>query len=209
MPRGDRRATGAGKAPVARRPDTREALLEAGVELFLEGGYDFTGTNAILERADAPRGSFYHHFEDKQAFALATALHYYERHLPLLDRMLADESLAPLPRLRAYFEALAGHYAAQGWRGGCLLGLLGQELGDRDDAARRELGALFGRWRHRIADCLREARERGELRADGDCDELAGFLIDGWEGALIAMKLAKSRAPLDRFVRLAFDGLLR
>ena len=31
--------------------DTREALLFSGMELFLEGGYDFVGTNAILERA--------------------------------------------------------------------------------------------------------------------------------------------------------------
>lgn len=192
---------------MARRVDTREALLEAGVELFLEGGYDFTGTNAILERADAPRGSFYHHFEDKQGFALATARHYYERHLPLLDRFLSDEELPPLARLRAYFEALRRHYAEQGFRGGCLLGLLGQELGDRDEGARKELAALFGRWRHRLADCLREARDRGELRPGVDGDELAGFLIDAWEGALVAMKLSKSGAPLDRFLRLALDGL--
>jgi AcrR family transcriptional regulator len=83
--------------------DTREALLLAGVELFIAGGYDFVGTNAILAKADAPRGSFYHHFENKQAFALAVAEYYYESHLPALDRAFGDEAQPPLARLRRYF----------------------------------------------------------------------------------------------------------
>jgi len=193
---------------MAGRGDTREALLQAGVELFLEGGYDFTGTNAILERADVPRGSFYHHFEDKRSFALATAQHYYERHLPLLDGFLTDDTRPPIERLRRYFEALVQHFAERGWSGGCLLGILGQELSDRDEEARRTLAALFGRWRHRLADCLREAQLRGELDRAADCDEIAGSLLDGWEGALIAMKTSKGPAPLERFVRVAFVRIL-
>lgn len=188
--------------------DTRVALLEAGLSLFLEGGYDFVGTNAILAKAEAPRGSFYHHFADKQAFALAVAEHYYELHLPVLDRALGDEAHGPLARLRRYFEALKRDFARAGWRGGCLLGMLGQELADRDAGARDTLSRIFGRWRHRIADCLREARDDGELRASVDCDELAGFILDGWEGAPMQMKLRKSGAPLDAFLRVAFEQLL-
>lgn len=188
--------------------DTREALLIAGMELFLEGGYDFVGTNAILARADAPRGSFYHHFADKQAFALAVAEYYYERHLPTLDRALANESGPPLDRLRRYFEALARDFARAGHTGGCLLGLLGQELSGRSPEARDALSRLFGRWRHRIADCLREARERGELSDSVDCNETAAFVLDAWEGALMQMKLKKSGAPLEGFLRVAFGRLL-
>lgn len=193
---------------MAGRSDTREALLQAGIDLFLMGGYDFTGTNAILERADAPRGSFYHHFEDKKDFALAAAQHYYEHHLPVLDRHLTDDALDPVERLRQYFRALAQRFGEGGWTGGCLLGMLGQELADRDDESRRTLFALFGRWRHRIADCLREAQLRGEIERDADCDEIAGFLLDAWEGALISMKTSRSSAPLERFVRVAFDRIL-
>jgi TetR/AcrR family transcriptional repressor of nem operon len=188
--------------------DTREALLIAGMELFLEGGYDFVGTNAILTRADAPRGSFYHHFADKEAFALAVAEFYYEAHLPTLDRALGAEGRPPLDRLRGYFEALARDFKRAGYEGGCLLGMLGQELADRSPDARKTLSRLFGRWRQRIADCLREARERGELGSAINCDETAAFVLDAWEGALMQMKLKKSGAPLDGFLRIVFGQLL-
>jgi TetR/AcrR family transcriptional regulator, transcriptional repressor for nem operon len=191
--------------------DTREALLLAGVELFLEGGYDFVGTNAILARAGAPRGSLYHHFADKQAFALAVAEFYYEAHLPALDRALGDDRDAPLCRLRRYFEALARDFARAEYTGGCLLGMLGQELADRSPAAREALTRLFGRWRQRIAGCLREARDRGELElaTGSSCEATAAFILDAWEGALVQMKLRRSGAPLDGFVRAVFGQLLR
>jgi TetR/AcrR family transcriptional regulator, transcriptional repressor for nem operon len=188
--------------------ETRDALLCAGVELFLEGGYDFVGTNAILARAGVPRGSFYHHFEDKQAFALAVAEHYYEQHLPLMDRRLSDLSYPPMERLRRYFMALHQEYKQRRWRGGCLLGLLSQELAEREGGARAALAALFARWRHRLASCLREARDQGQLSAEADCDELAGFLLDSWEGALLQMKVTKSGAPLEGFLRIAFGRVL-
>ena len=136
------------------------------------------------------------------------AEYYYEQHLPVLDRLLSDETRSPLTRLRRYFEALMKEYRQGGWAGGCLLGMLGQELADRDAGARDVLAKLFGRWRQRLAACLREARDQGELEADAECDELAGFLLDGWEGALIRMKLKKSGAPLEEFIRVAFDRVL-
>lgn len=190
------------------RRDTREALLRAGVELFLEGGYDHAGTNAILQRAGVPRGSFYHHFRDKLDFAVATAEFYYEQHLPVLDRMLTDESRPPIARLRAYFEALRGHYRDRKWSGGCLLGMLSQELPDRQGEARAALATIFGRWRHRLVDCLREAQVQRQLAADADLNEVAAFLIDSWEGALLSMKVTRSGDSLDRFLHLCFDRVL-
>lgn len=189
------------------RRDTREALLKAGVELFLDGGYDFVGTNAILARAGAPRGSFYHHFTDKLDFAIATAHYYYDQHLPLLDRMLTEEGLPALSRLRRYFEALRDYYQGRRYTGGCLLGLLSQELPDREGKARAALATIFARWRHRLVDCLREAQAQGQLASDLDLDERAAFLIDCWEGALLTMKVTRSGDSLDRFFHLCFEPL--
>ena len=42
--------------------DTRERLLTAAQRLFRNRGYHATGLNDILEAAQAPKGSLYHHF---------------------------------------------------------------------------------------------------------------------------------------------------
>ena len=48
-------------------PTTRERLVTAARALFTERGFAGTGTEAILEAADASRGSLYHHFRSKEA----------------------------------------------------------------------------------------------------------------------------------------------
>jgi TetR/AcrR family transcriptional repressor of nem operon len=51
--------------------DTRELLIESTRELLWERGYVGTSPKAIQQRSGAGQGSMYHHFDGKQALALA------------------------------------------------------------------------------------------------------------------------------------------
>ena len=49
-----------------RRSSTRARLIEAARSLFVEGGFEDTSTEAILDAASLSRGAMYHHFATKR-----------------------------------------------------------------------------------------------------------------------------------------------
>lgn len=56
--------------------DTKQAMLEAGIELFLQNGYSSTGVQDVLDLVNIPKGCFYHYFHSKEAFAVAVVQHF-------------------------------------------------------------------------------------------------------------------------------------
>jgi TetR/AcrR family transcriptional repressor of nem operon len=198
-------ATKASRPPVT----TRTALIEAGTQLILEKGYNNTGLEEILKEAKVHKGSFYHFFKNKEDFGLQVVAEYAAVRLGSLDEQLNNQELGPLARLRRYYE-LAGHrHQRLGYRKGCLFGNLGQEMADQSEVFRTRLEDVLSEYRAKIARCFREAQRVGDLRADLDVDRLAGFCLNSWEGALLRMKVAKSYEPLDDFLFVMFETVLK
>lgn len=54
------------RQPARRRPVSRDALLAAALELFLERGFSATRVEDIARRADVGKGSIYLHFRTKE-----------------------------------------------------------------------------------------------------------------------------------------------
>jgi TetR/AcrR family transcriptional repressor of nem operon len=60
------------------RPNVRERLLDAGVEIFHRCGFNGCGVQEITEAAGVPKGSFYNHFASKEALGAAVLDSYWQ-----------------------------------------------------------------------------------------------------------------------------------
>lgn len=183
--------------------DTRQALLEQGMALLLKHGYHDLGITALLETTHIPKGSFYHHFESKEEFALQAIDHYMTMVHAGLDQCLGDTSLPPLRRVRRFFELTEEKYRGEGYLG-CLLGGLGQELSGVSQVFRRKVEQCFSEIARQIAVSLAEALEQGDLPEGTDPQAMAELLVNCWEGAALRTRLRRDPAPLREMLDFYF-----
>ena len=186
---------------------TKQRLLDVGLAMLLEHGYHGLGIQALLDAARTPKGSFYHHFEDKEDFALQV-IDQYMRHVHAgLDDCLGDKDRPPLERVRRFFELTRQSYKKEGYLG-CLLGGLGQELSGANDVFRRKIEKCFSEIAERTADCLEEARKRGDIPAESDTRRIASLLVDCWEGAALRSRLQGNALPLTAMLDFFFQSAI-
>jgi TetR/AcrR family transcriptional regulator, transcriptional repressor for nem operon len=167
--------------------------------MLLEHGYNDLGVQALLSETGTPKGSFYHHFRDKEDFALQVIDAYMTQVHAGLDACLQDSSLPPLARVRRFFELTQEKYREDGYMG-CLLGGLGQELSGVSEAFRRKIEGCFSAIAERIAACLDEARRGGDIPASCDVRQMAELLVDCWEGAALRSRLRRNPASLNAMI---------
>lgn len=201
------RKRGRPRKAAAAHGDTRDMLLRAGVVALTERGFSAVGLDEILRAARVPKGSFYHYFASKEAFGAALIDAYAAYFARKLDRWLTDETRPPLTRMADFIADAITGMARHGYRRGCLVGNLGQEIGTLPDRFRAQLQQVFADWQARTAACLRAAQADGAIARDHDCDQLAALFWIGWEGAVLRAKLERSPAALDLFARGFFRGL--
>lgn len=185
---------------------TKQRLIEAGLGMLLQHGYNDLGIQALLDATGTPKGSFYHHFKDKEDFALQVVDTYMAQVHQVLDMTLADKKHPPLARVRGFFEAVQQSYKGEGYMG-CLLGGLGQELSGVSEVFRKKIEECISTIAKRLAVCLEEAREQGALAPDSNPRQMANLLVDCWEGAALRSRLRRSPASLNAMLDFYFNAI--
>jgi TetR/AcrR family transcriptional repressor of nem operon len=185
---------------------TKQRLIEAGLRMLLQHGYNDLGIQALLDETGTPKGSFYHHFEDKEDFALQVIDTYMAQVHQVLEMTLSDSQGPPLLRVRGFFEAVQQSYKGEGYMG-CLLGGLGQELSGISDVFRKKIEECFSVIAKALAACLEEARQQGDIPADTNPRQMANLLVDCWEGAALRSRLRRSPASLDAMLDFYFSSI--
>ena len=192
----------------ADKSDIPRRLAEAGLALFHQHGYNATGIQQITDLAGVPKGSFYNHFDSKEAFAAQIVRNYALQVDEAWERGMQGAPSAPLGAIRHLFELFIAHHAQSGCQG-CLVGNFAAEVVDASEHCRGVLGGVMQHWRERLARLIEQAQEAGEVRRDIDALTLATCFWDGWEGAVLRTKVENSVQPLREMLDLMLDRFFR
>jgi AcrR family transcriptional regulator len=180
----------------------REAILEAAIAVFARDGERGGALAEIGARAGTTRAGVLHHFGSKEALLLAAIQ---ER-----DRRAGEDFFAlghegGVAMLRGLMR-----YAVQTEREPGLAALhttLLVENLHRRSAAHQYFQGRATEIRRVLAAGLEAGKRRGELRADIDCEAVAGEVLAFQEGASIMARLVDSPS-LTELYRHYFDNLI-
>lgn len=187
--------------------EARDVLIRCGMELLTEQGFTATGLDAVLKRATIPKGSFYHYFDSKAHFVIEVMNAYNDYFLNKLDKYLLDGAVPPLQRLANFTIDARRGMERHGFKRGCLVGNLSQEIGILPETYRDELKSVLVQWQTRVEHCLAEARDQNAIDGSADCRAIAEYFWIAWEGAVTRARLVRSGAPLDLFTSQFLAGL--
>ncbi len=180
---------------------TKEKALTAGLELFLKKGYSNVGLAEILKTAGIPKGSFYHHFNSKEAFAIQVLEGYSHDGLRVLKDVLHEKSeKSPKERIKLYYTDRAKELEQKQFIKGCLLGDSCSEGGVSNEF-KSFVEEQLGAWETAIQHCLEEGKSRNQIPQNSNTRMMSSVILNGWEGAIFRMKSSKSRQPLDDFIQ--------
>ena len=175
---------------------TRRRLLEAGQEEVYLHGFQGTSLGAILQRAGATKGAFFHYFATKKAFGYA-----------IVDEVLAQMITAqwvtplhgshdPLETIAAEFERGIEALKIQRPILGCPLNNLAQEMNPLDAGFRDRTTRVFQTWQQAYCSALARAQHQGIVLAALEPGDAAHMLVAQIEGTLSLARNTQDPATL-------------
>ncbi|HZZ94893.1 MAG TPA: TetR family transcriptional regulator C-terminal domain-containing protein [Usitatibacter sp.] len=173
------------------------------MKLFIQRGFSACSVQDVTEAADVPKGSFYNHFKSKEALAAEVVVEYGK---VANDRgFLNDRDLPGLTRLEKHFGALSEYFSRN--PDGCLVGKFMAEASDETPQIRESLVKVLNFWRKEISAAIADGQKDGSVRKDLKADELAAFLIDAYEGAVLRTRVERSSKALKTFLKVVFSSI--
>lgn len=194
-----------------RSEQTREALIEAGIEHLSVHGYHGTGIKQILDEVSVPKGSFYNFFASKEAFVAELIGHYSQDLLSQLSQFISGEGkdLNAVEQLRSIYRYSLKQYASHGFRKSCLVGSIATEISAESEMCRTELERAMSLWLKFFSEIFASAQQQGLVRDDMSATDIAGVYWATWEGSLITMKMSADTKPVKKIMELMLETMLK
>jgi len=179
---------------------SKEAIISKGIELIRKNGYYGTGVQQVLKACHIPKGSFYHYFGSKKEFALQAIEKYAADTIQNLRVIHEDEHSGAQEKLRRFFTDQLNFYRAQNYEMTCLMSIISFEVASVDADLSEKIRQKFDELKRLVANIVKQGQQEGEINPDLSPEKVAGYLIDGFNGALITMKYEQSSRGIEQFL---------
>ena len=128
-----------------RRGTARARLLDGAIQVIRAQGYAATSVDDLCAAAGVTKGAFFHHFESKDALAVAAAEHWGFTTGALFEAAPYHEPERAVDRVLAYVDFRASLVIGRAAEYSCLVGTIAQEVFDTRPAIREACAAsIFG-----------------------------------------------------------------
>jgi TetR/AcrR family transcriptional regulator, transcriptional repressor for nem operon len=194
------------------RHESKTKLLQAALHVIRAKGYSATRIEDVCEAAGLTKGSFFHHFDTKQALALAAADYWIEGTGALFASAPFHAPADPVDRLLAYVDFRKALLLGELADFTCLIGTMVQEIYDTHPAIREVCNrSISGHAATLIPDIEEAIRQRG-IEPNWTAESLALYTQAAIQGAFILAKAKRGAAiaaecidHLRRYLELLFN----
>ncbi|MBV8980425.1 MAG: TetR/AcrR family transcriptional regulator [Acidimicrobiia bacterium] len=171
---------------------TKERILDVSAELFRQQGLAGTGVKQILNRANAPFGSLYHHFPGgKDELAAETIRRAGAQYAELVaGKLLAGPDL--VANVRAAFRSAGQTLVDTDYADACPIETVALEVANTNEPLRLATAEVFESWLSGLT-ALLVANDVAKKKAR----PLAHVILSALEGAFVFARASRSTEALD------------
>lgn len=201
------------KRPMA---PARQKLLDAALSVIRTKGYAATTIDELCAEAGVAKGSFFHHFKNKEALGVAAAEYWSDTTGALFEAAPYHRHADPLDRVLGYIDFRKAILTGRVPEFTCLVGTMVQEVYETCPEIRDACDTSISSHAAKVEADIAEALERHGIRADWTARSLALHTQAVLQGAFILAK-AKGNAEiaaasvdhLRRYIELLFRPATR
>lgn len=180
---------------------TRLRIISVAADLFHNKGVRASSLGEVCKAGKVSMQQLHRHFRTKGDIAEAVVRTYLTEIKG--DMSQVHRKLDSWKDLECTFAAHIGLLEQFNMLRGCPLGVIGNELTDKDEAIRDELKLVFETLKERIATFLKKEKSARRFLRTADHEQLAEFCVATMQGAMLIGKVRRN----SRTVKKLFEDL--
>ncbi|HEX3135326.1 MAG TPA: TetR/AcrR family transcriptional regulator, partial [Planctomycetota bacterium] len=159
--------------------------------LILRQGYTATTVDQICSEAGLSKGSFFHHYTNKNALGLAAINAWGAMGTQLYSAAWSDPTLDPLVQFDRMLNIMIS-FTKRDEPCACVIGMMSQELARSHPELAKRCAEHLDDWTQHIARLLDAAKKRRKPVTPFDSQRVGWFLNSVWQGSMLLGKVRQT-----------------